>query len=443
VGTRWTAEQVLALAPDASSERAARSLSAPGPWSGAGAAGLLVWGLCRGSGSRPYQTAIDLAGPAYSCSCPSRKFPCKHALGLLLLWSAGGVPDTEEPADFAAAWAASRGERTARTPRSSVPKDPEQAARTVARRRERVTAGLAELDVWLGDQVRTGIAGASADAYRRFDGMAARMVDAQAPGVAATLRRLPQVASSGSGWPGRLLAELAQLRLLVAAHNRLDDLPEPLAATVRQRVGYTVTTDEVVAAPPVRDHWHVLGSTESESGSLITRRTWLWAASADRPALVLTFGAGGQQPDRSLVRGMALDADLHFYPGQPPLRAVVGQQYTEPVTVLGMPLASRPRTVARLLDDHAAARAQDPWVTAWPALLDGRPARGGAGWRFLDEDGASLPLRGGRETVWPVLAVSGGAVVTVAVELYDRGLFTVGVWPRNEPGSGYASEVAS
>jgi len=173
---------------------------------------------------------------------------------------------------------------------------------------------LAELDAFGPDVILSDYT------LPRFDGMAARMVDAQAPGVAGTLRRLPQVTSSGSGWPGRLLAELAQLRLLVAAHQRLAELPEPLAATVRQRVGYTVAADDVLAAPPVRDLWHVLGSTESDSGNLITRRTWLWAAEADRPALVLTFGAGGREPDRSLVRGTAVPADLHFYPGQPPLR---------------------------------------------------------------------------------------------------------------------------
>ena len=47
--------------------------------------------------------------------------------------------------------------------------------------------------------------------------------------------------------------------------------------------------------------------------------------------------------------------------------------------------------------------------------------------------------RGGRETVWPVRAVSGGAAVTVAAELYDGALFPVGVWPQ----PGYVSEVAS
>ena len=430
------------LAPDASSQSAARRLSTPAHWSSTGAFEWLVWGLCRGSGSKPYQTVVDLAGPDYRCTCPSRKSPCKHALALLLLWAAGGVPEVLEPADFAAVWAESRKDRAAaaadRATRVAAPKDPEQAARTAARREQRVTQGLADLDVWLRDQVRTGLAGASADAYRRFDGMAARMVDAQAPGVAAALRRLPQVTSSGPGWPGRLLAELAQLRLLVAAHARLGELPDPLAATVRSRVGYTVTAEEVLTTAPVRDLWHVLGATESDSGNLVTRRTWLWAAAADRPALVLSFGAGGQQPDRSLLGGTALDADLHFYPGQPPLRALVGRQYAEAQTLPDLTPAPRPRTVARLLDDHADARAHDPWLTVWPALLDVRPARGAGQWRLLDDDGDSLPVRALREALWPVLAASGGDVVTVAAELSDGWLYPIGVWPRQ----GYASTPA-
>src|SRR5947208_1355891 len=79
---RWTADQVLALAPDDSSRKAGARLATPAPWTGTGTAGAAVWGLCKGSGSRPYQTAVDLSGPAFRCTCPSRKFPCKHALGL-------------------------------------------------------------------------------------------------------------------------------------------------------------------------------------------------------------------------------------------------------------------------------------------------------------------------------------------------------------------------
>ncbi|HEX8008758.1 MAG TPA: SWIM zinc finger family protein [Trebonia sp.] len=96
---RWSAESVLALAPDESSRRAAKGLARPSPWSGTGTAGELVWGLCAGSGANPYQVIADLDAPAYKCTCPSRKLPCKHALGLLLNWASGTVPEQAAPAD--------------------------------------------------------------------------------------------------------------------------------------------------------------------------------------------------------------------------------------------------------------------------------------------------------------------------------------------------------
>ncbi|MFD0890078.1 SWIM zinc finger family protein, partial [Streptosporangium algeriense] len=101
---RWNRDQVLALAPDAPSRKAAQGVSSPGKWSGAGATAEAVWGECAGSGSKPYRACVDLSEPAYRCSCPSRKFPCKHALGLLLLWSADAVPTAEEPADWVGEW---------------------------------------------------------------------------------------------------------------------------------------------------------------------------------------------------------------------------------------------------------------------------------------------------------------------------------------------------
>jgi len=50
----------LALAPDASSASTGRELSSPAKWVSAGANEGSVWGEAKGSGTRPYQTAIDL-----------------------------------------------------------------------------------------------------------------------------------------------------------------------------------------------------------------------------------------------------------------------------------------------------------------------------------------------------------------------------------------------
>ncbi|MFB9493372.1 SWIM zinc finger family protein, partial [Nonomuraea dietziae] len=62
-------------------------------------------------------------------------------------------------------------------------------ARGGAGRRARVEAGLAELERWLADQVRKGLAAASESEWQH---LARRLVDAQAPGVAAMVGGLAE-----------------------------------------------------------------------------------------------------------------------------------------------------------------------------------------------------------------------------------------------------------
>src|SRR5580704_8381113 len=129
VAERWDRVRVLALAPDAPSQRAARSLASGRSWPLTGAAepGAL-WGECRGSAATPYRTVVDLSGPAYRCSCPSRKFPCKHVLALLLLWADGSVKDDAgEPPDWADSWLTARAAKADHGP-AREPADPKTAA---------------------------------------------------------------------------------------------------------------------------------------------------------------------------------------------------------------------------------------------------------------------------------------------------------------------------
>src|SRR5690606_34511792 len=125
---------------------------------------------------------------------------------------------------------ASEGDTQPMPARPATTRTPDPA--TAAQRRRRVTAGLAELDIWLADQVRTGLARVDGSA-NAFEAMAARMVDAQAPAVAARLRGLAYGDRAAPDRPRRVLAELAALHLLVVAHRDLDALPPGQAATVR------------------------------------------------------------------------------------------------------------------------------------------------------------------------------------------------------------------
>ena len=417
---------MLALAPDTAAQRAAAGLADPAPWSCWGASSDLVWGLCAGSGKDPYQVAVDLDGPAYRCSCPSRKFPCKHALGLLLNWAGGRVPERMQPADYARVWRAGRSGRVSQvTAKAVTVKDAAAAARRSQRRAQRVAAGLAELRMWLCDQIRAGLSGTNG--HRHAEQIAARMVDAQAPGVANALRRLSPIPASGDGWPGRLLAEYAQLHLLARAYDQLEDLPPDLAAVVRSRIGFTVTRDEVLASPAVRDRWLVLAVRDVDEPPIPTRRIWLHGRDTGRFALLLVFAVQGDfsaVPDATLAPGTELRAGVHYYPGQPPLRALIGGRSAAP-TAPAPPGA--PGDVATLLSGWAAALEQDPWLTEWPALLAGTPVRAGNRWYLADATGAALPLLG-QESLWRLLAVSGGNPVTVAGEWSPAGLTALTVW---------------
>ncbi|MFJ9607163.1 SWIM zinc finger family protein [Kitasatospora sp. NPDC101176] len=422
---RWSTEHVLSLAPDAASQKAAGKLSSPAPWSRAGTDGTAVWGECRGSGSTPYRTVVELATPAYQCSCPSRKFPCKHALGLLLLWT--GAPQAvpaAEPADWAADWLRARGERAEK--RAAAPADPAAARRRAEKRGARVAAGAAELRLRLADRVRHGLADQSAAGP--WEAVAARMVDAQAPGLATRVRTLDTVPSD------LLLEEYAMLHLLATAATRLDELPADLAATVRTRVGYPADTAEVLAGPTVRDRWQVLGSrtVQMEGGSddrLTTRRVWLRGAKTGRPALLLAFGRPGQAPDLALPTGHLLEADLAFHPGARPLRAALGTRYGAPAPGPADPPDGL--AVAEAVAGYGTAVADDPWLESWPTVLAGVvPVRTPDGWHLTDGH-HTVPVHGPavpEAALWRLAAVSTGRPLTVFGEYGHQGFAPVTAW---------------
>jgi hypothetical protein len=428
----WSADQVRALAPDAPSQRAAAKLAVPAPWSGTGrseGAPPVLWGLCAGSGKSPYQTCVDLSEPAYKCSCPSRKFPCKHALALLLLWSGGHV-DADAAPPWVGEWLADRADRRQRAEArresaGAAPADPRAAERRAAQRADRIAAGLDELDRWLADQVRHGLAAAETAGYRHWDDTAARLVDAQAPGVAAAVKRLGGTVGSGTGWAGRLLSELGLLRLLAAGYQRLDTLPPELADTVRSRVGLSVPQEQVLTGPAVRDRWLVLGLRDEQDEQLTVRRAWLRGLDTGCPALVLSFAAPNQALAADLVPGTHLDADLHFYPGAQPLRALVGTRRAAPTRVF----PEVADDIDAALAGYAGALVAEPWLESWPVLLgDVVPTHHGGRWQLAHPGGTALPLHPAAPDPWPLVAACGGSAATVAAEWTPRGLRPLTAW---------------
>ena len=139
-----TVEQALALAPDGASASAGRKLGSPKGWRGLGRGAGALWGECQGSAL--YQVRVDLGDLTTKCSCPSRKFPCKHALGLLVLAATdpAALPESEPP-EWVAEWLQRRAARADQGSRGTGEREKRRKANRrrpmLARRRRRPGAG--------------------------------------------------------------------------------------------------------------------------------------------------------------------------------------------------------------------------------------------------------------------------------------------------------------
>ncbi|HJZ47889.1 MAG TPA: SWIM zinc finger family protein [Roseiflexaceae bacterium] len=409
------ADQILALAPDPGSAKAGQGLASRRKWLTLSRSERAAWGECQGSAREPYRTQIDLSEPAFRCSCPSRKFPCKHGLGLFLLLASDPAAFEQVAAPpWVAEWLNRRDQsaqpRAAKPEPSDIPgtqkKRTAAQAKAAAAREERVVAGVDELSRWLRDLVRQGLAGAQGRPYSFWETMAARMVDAQAPGLARMVRALAGVPASGEGWQARLLERLALLHLLTESYGRIDTLPADTQADIRATIGWTQSQDELLAAAGLRARWLILGQHVEDEDNLRVQRTWLWSEECARPALILSFAAPGQPLDHSLAPGTALDAELVYFPGAYPLRALVKQRHGPPEPIDGSPGYADLTTATAA---YAAALARMPWLERFPMPLQSvTPTRSGQRWAVRDADGRALPLTPGFAHGWRLLALSGG-----------------------------------
>ena len=88
-----TQQKIEELAPNAEAAKKGRDLQKKGKFTNLkiNAEKNLIWGECAGSGKNPYYCSadyIDSHNPVFRCNCPSRQFPCKHAIGLLYCFEA-------------------------------------------------------------------------------------------------------------------------------------------------------------------------------------------------------------------------------------------------------------------------------------------------------------------------------------------------------------------
>ena len=188
-----------------------------------------------------------------------------------------------------------RPRRSTTSPHRRLPPTTTRDTRRATSAVERMLAGLTELDRWLDDRMRTGLADPALARYSTWDDLAARLVDAQAGSLANRIRRLAGLVGASATWHDDVLAELGAAAPAVPGGSSPASLPGPLADAVATTVGWQVRRADVLGGVPDTDHWVVAGRSDQREDRIEVRRHWL------RGAAERSLGAG------PVVRGVSAE----------------------------------------------------------------------------------------------------------------------------------------
>jgi hypothetical protein len=428
---QFTEEQIFNLAPDEASKKAGRDLATASKWVSKGFTEEALWGECQGSGSKPYQTQIDLRNIAFKCSCPSRKFPCKHGLGLLLY-------KARQPNDFSIStmpawvedWINKRVEKQTKQ-EEKVEKPVDEAARAKRQqvREQRVTDGIEEVQRWIKDIVRNGILNMPEKGYTWFEAIAKRMVDAQAPGVAGMIRSLGETNFYSEGWQSRFMDQLVSIYLVTKAFENSEGLSEELKQDVRNWIGFTQNQEELKEQTGITDTWLVLAKQVSENDNITTERFWLYGTATKQFAVVLQFIVRGQGGQLTLMPGLYIQAELVFFPSVLPMRAIIKRQ----IAAQAIPALQPMSNWTAVAETETSYNSLLPVRSERPYLVSRlKTVFHNNQWWLQDTEMNLLQLRNRQQTIWKLLAVSGGVALDMALIGREDSYEAVGVWQNGE-----------
>lgn len=360
-----------------------------------------------------YGVAMRLENQNLYCTCAYYPKPCNHALAFRTLFDAAGE-GIFTPADECPAWLEAL---LAGLPAIAfTSKNPEKAAVDKQQRRferlDRATNGFEDLEAWLLDTARRGLATVVSEDPQWWEGIAARMADASMPGLSRSLRLVGRIPASEPDWAEQTTGVLADCYLAVRAFRNRDNLPVALLHDLQNFIGINTRKDEVLATgEQLSDIWAVVGQIEEPlEDKLAVRRSWLFGGKSGRYALLLDYAFGGAGFPPGLEPGGIRQGKLAFYASAFPLRALVVEEFVSiPKKVEKLPGFEDFETFARA---YSAALAAQPWLQTFPAAFgEVTPQVQGGSFFIVDRSNKMLRLDVPENAGWRLVALGGGAPI--------------------------------
>lgn len=279
-----------------------------------------------------------------------------------------------------------------------------------------MTAGFDELDRWLEDLIRQGLAAARRQPSSFWENLAARMVDAQMPALADRVRDAGTALLARSDWAEALLAEVGRWQLALRAWRGREHIDPGLLADLRAYVGWPRRPDELAGFERLEDRWVVAGVRQGQTDRILNQRTWLQGQDTGRWVVLLDFAAAGGALQTAEVVGSVVEDAISLYPGSDPPRAALSDDRR----IIGTGSVPASTTLPEAIDRLSAWFAANPWRERLPVVLrEVTPVDDASGWWLQDKTGDRVRMAGSADP-WMLLALTAGRPATVAAE-WDAG----------------------
>lgn len=406
----WSYEQLLQLAPDATTLERSRRLFFSKGWDYLQGNGQWLWGAYSTQYGNTSKAAVRLDPPLFRCSCKSRKKPCHHSLALVLLFlnrQEAWIVKDELP-DWVQAF----------EKQIEPPKPPTNNTKVQQERILLMDQGVEELEKWLNNVSEQGLAQFTDPEVWEY--MAARMVDTKLGSIGNRLRRC-KVLIEQDDWLTTVGQEIGGLYLFVKTWQRKTSLSSAQKKSLLLTAGWNFKKDNVRQNEGIADQWLVIGLTTGVEDKLTYRRTWLLGEKTQRLALILDFAYGNQNFDTHWLLGSVLKGELAFYEQDTYYRAVFKHFQSSREAY---DLQTGFESLEALGTAYAQELAKYPWLMAFPVLLTEFKLtynQKEEQFYFWDHQNKAITVANDAKA-WQLLALSTGHAVDVFGE-YDGRFF--------------------
>jgi hypothetical protein len=305
---------------DAGTAQRAGGLATPQKWRVLAKNDVWIWGHIATGDTFSYNTAVKLDQNTAQCDCPVKKTPCKHQLGLLMLFES--QPERFIESELPA-WV-----KLPKSPKPAEDPQTDTAQHTPWVTPERLAAmqeGTQILLQWLEDQLRFGLA-PMLDNPQPLHALATRLNDAKLGGLSGRISALTQ------RWliepdPLQALAKLfAHLHTVATALQKYDHWPHEVQIPLLRACGVQLPKEKVrMEAQTATDTWCALSVSSApvaDNPTLTMQKIYLWGVNTGHWALAIQYFLSNSQPDQAFRTNAVYSGTVYYYPSAIPFQAL-------------------------------------------------------------------------------------------------------------------------